>query len=112
MVAFVQRLALLSREEILRFYLDDVAVRLPTWDVPGEATAMLEIMHKICMSVGYPWIPLDELAINRKLLVPLINGARWTSRRFDTALEYDHYDKVGSLIDEEHFRPEKRNAAE
>ncbi|KAJ7813992.1 hypothetical protein B0H14DRAFT_2604442 [Mycena olivaceomarginata] len=56
----------------VQVYMDDVCIRYPpVVGLPGEATAMFEIMHRVCRSVGYPFNQ-ESWILNLDLLIPLV----------------------------------------
>ncbi|KAJ7682835.1 hypothetical protein B0H14DRAFT_3535474 [Mycena olivaceomarginata] len=72
------RLLLSSRCAVRSVYMDDVCIRYPpVVGLPGEATAMFEIMHRVCRSVGYPFNQ-ESWILNLDLLIPLVESARET----------------------------------
>ncbi|KAJ7683861.1 hypothetical protein B0H17DRAFT_1204852 [Mycena rosella] len=82
------------------------------WDVPGEATAMFEILYHLCMSVGFPEVHDPELVVNRFTLLPLICEACKTRAFFNTPMDYHHYTEHGELTDPLHFHSQNENALE
>ncbi|KAJ7678455.1 hypothetical protein B0H14DRAFT_3536450 [Mycena olivaceomarginata] len=87
-----------SRCAVRSVYMDDVCIRYPPIiGLPGEATAMFEIMHRVCRSVGYPFN--QELwVLNLDLLIPLVESARETRALLRTAFDYPAFDKHGQLL--------------
>ncbi|KAJ7787937.1 hypothetical protein B0H14DRAFT_2628820 [Mycena olivaceomarginata] len=72
------RLLLSSLCAVRSVYMDDVCIRYPpVVGLPGEATAMFEIMHRVCRSVGYPFNQ-ESWILNLDLLIPLVESARET----------------------------------
>ncbi|KAJ7683281.1 hypothetical protein B0H14DRAFT_2654912 [Mycena olivaceomarginata] len=92
------RLVLSSRCAVRSVYLDDVCVRYPpVVGMPGEATAMFEIMHRVCRSIGYPF-DQETWDLNLNLLIPLVESARETRALLQTELDYPVFDKHGQLL--------------
>ncbi|KAJ7609293.1 hypothetical protein DFH06DRAFT_1346485 [Mycena polygramma] len=49
------RLIQVSKSDKLVQYLDDWGVPVPSsWNVPGECTAMLEFLYRMCLCIGFP----------------------------------------------------------
>jgi hypothetical protein len=63
----------------------------------GEATAMFEIMHRICRSIGYPF-DQESWVLNLNLLIPLVESARETRAVLQTERDYPVFDKHGQLL--------------
>ncbi|KAJ7113922.1 hypothetical protein C8R44DRAFT_740800 [Mycena epipterygia] len=102
-----KRLLLLNRSDLAHPYVDDWAHLLPrTWEIPGEATAMFEILYRICDVFGFPEIEYGDFPINRHLLLPLIAAARKTRDLYNTSTDYFPYNDFGDLIDPALFHPE------
>jgi hypothetical protein len=78
--------------------MDDVCIRyLPIIGLLGEATAMFEIMHRVCRSVGYPFN--QELwVLNLDLLIPLVESARETRALLRTPFDYPAFNEHGQLL--------------
>ncbi|KAJ7812819.1 hypothetical protein B0H14DRAFT_3478584 [Mycena olivaceomarginata] len=82
------RLVLSSRCAIRSVYMDDVCIRYPpVIGMPGEATAMFEIMHRVCCSIGYPFNQ-ESWVLNLNLLIPLVESARETRAVLQIELDY------------------------
>jgi hypothetical protein len=78
--------------------MDDVCIRYPpVIGMPGEATAMFEIMHRVCRSIGYPF-DQESWLLNLNLLIPLAESARETRAVLQTELDYPAFDKHGQLL--------------
>jgi hypothetical protein len=78
--------------------MDDVCIRYPpVIGMPGEATAMFEIMHRICRLIGYPF-DQEAWLLNLNLLIPLVESARETRALLQTGLDYPAFDKHGQLL--------------
>ncbi|KAJ7840559.1 hypothetical protein B0H14DRAFT_2587430 [Mycena olivaceomarginata] len=69
----------------------------PVIGMPGEATAMFEIMHRVCRSIGYPF-DQESWVLNLNLLIPLAESARETRAVLQTELDYPTFDKHGQLL--------------
>ncbi|KAJ6578756.1 hypothetical protein DFH09DRAFT_1077679 [Mycena vulgaris] len=67
--------------------------------IPGEATAMFEILYHLCLSVGSLDIQGMELPINRHMLLPLICKARRTRAHFKMPVDFQPYNSFGGLDD-------------
>ncbi|KAJ7797565.1 hypothetical protein B0H14DRAFT_2618859 [Mycena olivaceomarginata] len=92
------RLLLSSRCAVRSVYMDDVCIRYPpVVGLPEEATAMFEIMHRVCHSVGYPFSQ-ESWILNLDLLIPLVESARETRALLRTAFDYPAFDKHGQLL--------------
>ncbi|KAJ7863039.1 hypothetical protein B0H14DRAFT_3444249 [Mycena olivaceomarginata] len=92
------RLVLSSRCAIRSVYMDNVCIRYPpVIGMPGEATAMFEIMHRVCRSIGYPF-DQESWVLNLNLLIPLAESARETRAVLQTELDYPAFDKHGQLL--------------
>ncbi|KAJ7470476.1 hypothetical protein FB451DRAFT_1559745 [Mycena latifolia] len=105
-----QRLVQMGRSDITCCYVDDLAIPCPpTWEVPGEAVAMFEIMYRICLSVGFPKVDLPDMPIYRHVLLPLIVTARKTKASLRTPGEYYPYDGFGQLGDPDWLHPDIGN---
>ncbi|KAJ7711079.1 hypothetical protein B0H14DRAFT_3524689 [Mycena olivaceomarginata] len=92
------RLVLSSRCAIRSVYMDDICIRYPpVTGMPGEATAMFEIMHRVCRSIGYPF-DQESWLLNLNLLIPLVESARETRALLQTELDYPAFDKHGQLL--------------
>ncbi|KAJ7749753.1 hypothetical protein B0H14DRAFT_3513566 [Mycena olivaceomarginata] len=102
------RLLLSSRCAVCSVYMDDVCIRYPPIiGLPGEATAMFEIMHRVCRSVGYPFN--QELwVLNLDLLIPLVESARETRALLRTAFNYPAFDEHGQLLIPDFYSVEGR----
>ncbi|KAJ7896329.1 hypothetical protein B0H14DRAFT_2558247 [Mycena olivaceomarginata] len=96
--SWVQRLVLSSWCTIRSVYMDDVCICYPpVIGMPGEATAMFEIMHHICCSIDYPFNQKTWL-LNLNLLIPLVESAREMHAVLQTELDYPAFDKHGQLL--------------
>jgi len=69
---------------------------------------MFEIMHKICVAIGFPEVDLEHVPLDRTTLLPLIMGAHETRAALGTSREYFPYDKHGAIHPEfpDVLRPE------
>ncbi|KAJ7441230.1 hypothetical protein FB451DRAFT_1191112 [Mycena latifolia] len=104
------RLVQMGRSDITCRYVDDLAVpHPPTWEVPGEAVAMFEIMYRICLSVGFPKVDLPDMPVHRRVLLPLIVAAWKTKASLRTPGEYYPYDRLGQLGDPDWLHPDMGN---
>ncbi|KAJ7691675.1 hypothetical protein B0H14DRAFT_2651949 [Mycena olivaceomarginata] len=65
--------------------------------VGREATAMFEIMHRVCRSIGYPF-DQETWDLNLNLLIPLVESARETRALLQTELDYPVFNKHGQLL--------------
>ncbi|KAJ6536588.1 hypothetical protein DFH09DRAFT_1091328 [Mycena vulgaris] len=94
------RLLLLSHCDTSSQYSGGWGLPFPSaCEIPGEATAMFEILYHLCLSVGFPDIQGMELPINRHTLLPLICEARRTRAHFKTPVEFQPYNSFGGLDD-------------
>ncbi|KAJ7771182.1 hypothetical protein B0H14DRAFT_2632448 [Mycena olivaceomarginata] len=73
----------------------------------GEATAMFEIMHRVCRSIGYPFNQ-ETWLLNLNLLIPLVESARETRALLQTELDYPVFDKHGQLLIPDFYSIEAR----
>jgi hypothetical protein len=88
--------------------MDDVCIRYPpVVGLPGEATAMFEIMHRVCRSVGYPFNQ-ESWILNLDLLIPLVESARETRALLRTAFDYPAFDEHGQLLIPDFYSVEAR----
>ncbi|KAJ7715924.1 hypothetical protein B0H14DRAFT_3522484 [Mycena olivaceomarginata] len=102
------RLVLSSWCAIRSVYMDDVCIRYPpVIGMPGEATAMFEIMHHVCRSIGYPF-DQESWLLNLNLLIPLVESARETRAVLQTELDYPVFDKHGQLLIPDFYSVEAR----
>ncbi|KAJ7811942.1 hypothetical protein B0H14DRAFT_2606129 [Mycena olivaceomarginata] len=92
------RLLLSSRCAVRSVYMDNICIRYPPIiGLPGEATAMFEIMHRVCRSVGYPFNQ-ESWVLNLNLLIPLVESARETRALLRTMFDYPAFDEHGQLL--------------
>ncbi|KAJ7789125.1 hypothetical protein B0H14DRAFT_3503355 [Mycena olivaceomarginata] len=92
------RLLLSSRCAVRSVYMDDVCIRYPpVIGLPGEATALFEIMHRVCHSIGYPFNQ-ESWVLNLDLLMPLVESAHETRALLRTAFNYPAFDEHGQLL--------------
>ncbi|KAJ7811191.1 hypothetical protein B0H13DRAFT_1926884 [Mycena leptocephala] len=98
------RLLLVCRKALQPEYEDNFSVSCPpTWGIPGEAVAMLEIMYRICLSIGFlcsndSLCPLDD-----HILLPLIMGAHETRALLKTVDDFSAYNRFGEMVDADQF---------
>ncbi|KAJ7693518.1 hypothetical protein B0H14DRAFT_2651345 [Mycena olivaceomarginata] len=103
-----QRLLLSSRCAVRSVYMDNVCIRYPpVVGLPGEATAMFEIMHRVCRSVGYPFNQ-ESWILNLDLLIPLVESARETRALLRTAFDYPAFNEHGQLLIPDFYSVEAR----
>ncbi|KAJ7780341.1 hypothetical protein B0H14DRAFT_3507665 [Mycena olivaceomarginata] len=102
------RLLLSSRCAVRSVYMDDVCICYPLIiGLPGEVTAMFEIMHRVCRSVGYPFNQ-ESWVLNLDLLIPLVESARETRALLRTAFDYPTFDEHGQLLIPDFYSMEGR----
>jgi hypothetical protein len=88
--------------------MDDVCIRYPpVVGMPGKATAMFEIMHRICHSIEYPF-DQESWLLNLNLLIPLVESAREMHAVLQTELDYPAFDKHGQLLIPDFYSIEAR----
>jgi hypothetical protein len=78
--------------------MDDACICYPpVIGMPGEATAMFEIMHHVCCSISYPF-DQESWLLNLNLLIPLVESAHETCALLQTGLDYPVFDKHRQLL--------------
>ncbi|KAJ6527217.1 hypothetical protein DFH09DRAFT_1094885 [Mycena vulgaris] len=107
------RLLLLSRSETLSPYSGGWGLPFPfSWEIPGESTAMFEILDHLCVAIDFPDVGGMELPLNKLVLVPLLCEARRACAYFKTPADYAPYNKYGGLDDSRALDPGKGNVVE
>ncbi|KAJ7601499.1 hypothetical protein DFH06DRAFT_1352732 [Mycena polygramma] len=99
-----QRLIRVSQSDKLVKYLDDWGVPVPsTWDVPGECTAMLEFLYRMCLCVGFPISEHEVHPLDQHTLLPLIQSARISRAMGNTNRDFYPFDGDGCLTDPRYY---------
>ncbi|KAJ6514834.1 hypothetical protein C8R47DRAFT_1063620 [Mycena vitilis] len=71
--------------------------------IPGESVAMLEIMHRICRSIGFPCTNDIFYPLTRSTLLPFIEAANISRSVMNTSRDYFPYDAYGQPIHAEYL---------
>ncbi|KAJ7198427.1 hypothetical protein C8J57DRAFT_1262387 [Mycena rebaudengoi] len=89
-------------------YLDEDAPPFPPpIEIPGESTAMFEIVLKICLSLGFPTKSEHNADLIQNALAPLIAVARKTKLRFGTPNDYYPFKDHGDVLVDDYLDPSK-----
>ncbi|KAJ7236963.1 hypothetical protein C8J57DRAFT_1529756 [Mycena rebaudengoi] len=89
-------------------YLDkDAPPFPPPIEIPGESTAMFEIVLKICLSLGFPTKSERNVDLIQNALAPLIAAARKTKLRFGTPNDYYPFNDHGDILVDDYLDPSK-----
>jgi hypothetical protein len=89
-------------------YLDEDAPPFPPpIEIPGELTAMFEIVLKICLSLGFPIKSERNADLIQNALAPLITVARKTKVRFGTSNDYYPFNNHGDVLVNDYLDPLK-----
>ncbi|KAJ7264724.1 hypothetical protein C8J57DRAFT_1512072 [Mycena rebaudengoi] len=89
-------------------YLDEEAPPFPPpIEIPGESTAMFEIILKICLSLGFPEKIDPNTDLIQGALAPLVAAARKTKFRFGTPNNYYPFSDIGDILIDNYLDPSK-----
>ncbi|KAJ7280434.1 hypothetical protein C8J57DRAFT_1220902 [Mycena rebaudengoi] len=89
-------------------YLDEDAPPFPPpIEIPGESTAMFEIVLKICLSLGFPIKSERNADLIQNALAPLIAAARKTKLHFGTSNDYYPFNDHGDVLVDDYLDPPK-----
>ncbi|KAJ7278661.1 hypothetical protein C8J57DRAFT_1502510 [Mycena rebaudengoi] len=79
----------------------------PPIEIPGESTAMFEIILKICLSLGFPEKIDPNVDLIQGVLAPLVAAARKTKFRFGTPNDYYPFSDIGDVLIDDYLDPSK-----
>jgi hypothetical protein len=79
----------------------------PPIEIPGESTAMFEIVLKICLSLGFPIKSERNADLIQNALAPLIAAAQKTKLRFGTPNDYYPFNDHGDVLVDDYLDASK-----